>query len=121
MIRRPPRSTLFPYTTLFRSQHQDLFQHMVAAFMATDQPVADPWQWAETRPVQMSQRLSPVESGRSTTTRGLASGGSAGRIKMTPRSLSEYPKLACFEHKLLRFRRRGPQHAAPKMISRTGS
>src|SRR5256885_4190420 len=23
MIRRPPRSTLFPYTTLFRSQHQD--------------------------------------------------------------------------------------------------
>src|SRR2546427_8022460 len=23
MIRRPPRSTLFPYTTLFRSQHSD--------------------------------------------------------------------------------------------------
>src|SRR5688572_32460629 len=23
MIRRPPRSTLFPYTTLFRSAHQD--------------------------------------------------------------------------------------------------
>src|SRR3712207_8482338 len=23
MIRRPPRSTLFPYTTLFRSQHTD--------------------------------------------------------------------------------------------------
>src|SRR3712207_7986015 len=23
MIRRPPRSTLFPYTTLFRSRHQD--------------------------------------------------------------------------------------------------
>src|SRR2546430_12829748 len=23
MIRRPPRSTLFPYTTLFRSVHQD--------------------------------------------------------------------------------------------------
>src|SRR5436189_610732 len=22
MLRRPPRSTLFPYTTLFRSQHQ---------------------------------------------------------------------------------------------------
>src|SRR5258707_11853394 len=26
MIRRPPRSTLFPYTTLFRSGH-DLFSH----------------------------------------------------------------------------------------------
>ena len=25
MIRRPPRSTLFPYTTLFRSQHVDSF------------------------------------------------------------------------------------------------
>src|SRR2546429_4425436 len=24
MIRRPPRSTLFPYTTLFRSQHSSL-------------------------------------------------------------------------------------------------
>src|SRR5256885_7097726 len=24
MIRRPPRSTLFPYTTLFRSHHDDL-------------------------------------------------------------------------------------------------
>src|SRR2546422_7236062 len=23
MIRRPPRSTLFPYTTLFRSRHQE--------------------------------------------------------------------------------------------------
>src|SRR5256885_3544823 len=27
MIRRPPRSTLFPYTTLFRSQHQERATH----------------------------------------------------------------------------------------------
>src|SRR2546429_6184218 len=27
MIRRPPRSTLFPYTTLFRSGHDALGQH----------------------------------------------------------------------------------------------
>src|SRR5256885_3835427 len=26
MIRRPPRSTLFPYTTLFRSGHRDVRQ-----------------------------------------------------------------------------------------------
>src|SRR3712207_7091943 len=26
MIRRPPRSTLFPYTTLFRSRHLDVEQ-----------------------------------------------------------------------------------------------
>src|SRR5476649_1646211 len=30
MIRRPPRSTLFPYTTLFRSAHEmsDLWRHL---------------------------------------------------------------------------------------------
>src|SRR5256885_10557671 len=34
MIRRPPRSTLFPYTTLFRSQMFRLFQAgMIAALM----------------------------------------------------------------------------------------
>src|SRR5438045_6064460 len=27
MIRRPPRSTLFPYTTLFRSERRQLLQH----------------------------------------------------------------------------------------------
>src|SRR5258707_5186740 len=29
MIRRPPRSTLFPYTTLFRSTHQFLTESLV--------------------------------------------------------------------------------------------
>src|SRR3712207_8759079 len=28
MIRRPPRSTLFPYTTLFRSDRADLFEQV---------------------------------------------------------------------------------------------
>src|SRR5258707_5132422 len=28
MIRRPPRSTLFPYTTLFRSMLRDLIPHL---------------------------------------------------------------------------------------------
>src|SRR3712207_8938336 len=28
MIRRPPRSTLFPYTTLFRSEHRDAIECM---------------------------------------------------------------------------------------------
>src|SRR3712207_8115863 len=31
MIRRPPRSTLFPYTTLFRSSAQSLFERSVQA------------------------------------------------------------------------------------------
>src|SRR3712207_7081833 len=30
MIRRPPRSTLFPYTTLFRSEHPDVVAHPCA-------------------------------------------------------------------------------------------
>src|SRR5688572_32696644 len=30
MLRRPPRSTLFPYTTLFRSQIQRLERHSAA-------------------------------------------------------------------------------------------
>src|SRR3712207_7389408 len=29
MIRRPPRSTLFPYTTLFRSGRRELTEHQV--------------------------------------------------------------------------------------------
>src|SRR5690348_18215998 len=31
MIRRPPRSTLFPYTTLFRSPVTDAYQRLPAA------------------------------------------------------------------------------------------
>src|SRR2546428_4984210 len=31
MIRRPPRSTLFPYTTLFRSEHGEVADHLPGA------------------------------------------------------------------------------------------
>src|ERR1039458_1820953 len=34
MIRRPPRSTLFPYTTLFRSQHPSPVPHLGAVLAA---------------------------------------------------------------------------------------
>src|SRR2546422_5514714 len=33
MIRRPPRSTLFPYTTLFRSIHRGIFVRRAALFL----------------------------------------------------------------------------------------
>src|SRR5690242_20826614 len=33
MIRRPPRSTLFPYTTLFRSRKGDLDESLVGALV----------------------------------------------------------------------------------------
>src|SRR5258708_27974096 len=36
MIRRPPRSTLFPYTTLFRSRHAAEIRHAQDAEAALD-------------------------------------------------------------------------------------
>src|SRR3712207_8882127 len=38
MIRRPPRSTLFPYTTLFRSVEADAAHHVAVARL---EPVGD--------------------------------------------------------------------------------
>src|SRR3989442_3927643 len=40
MIRRPPRSTLFPYTTLFRSAEPTVAQAAVVAPMRLEPPVA---------------------------------------------------------------------------------
>src|SRR3712207_8689517 len=36
MIRRPPRSTLFPYTTLFRSQRVASLEQEIAAVLTED-------------------------------------------------------------------------------------
>src|SRR3712207_7179999 len=41
MIRRPPRSTLFPYTTLFRSLGQDLVARGAADAVDVGQPDLD--------------------------------------------------------------------------------
>src|SRR2546430_5440052 len=41
MIRRPPRSTLFPYTTLFRSRHVVPRLRQEPAHHAADRPRAD--------------------------------------------------------------------------------
>src|SRR5690349_21903024 len=42
MIRRPPRSTLFPYTTLFRSLREHALRagarHLVGGFEVVDEP-----------------------------------------------------------------------------------
>src|SRR2546422_7410943 len=45
MIRRPPRSTLFPYTTLFRSHRGEVLagtgdRRVVLAVLAAEEPVA---------------------------------------------------------------------------------
>src|SRR3712207_8244305 len=41
MIRRPPRSTLFPYTTLFRSNSIDEIMHIKPIIDSSYQPSAD--------------------------------------------------------------------------------
>src|ERR1035437_4767559 len=41
MIRRPPRSTLFPYTTLFRSDEENLHLLSVAGFRGYRIPESD--------------------------------------------------------------------------------
>src|SRR2546422_5593233 len=41
MIRRPPRSTLFPYTTLFRSKYDSNFQQRVDSTENDDKDRAD--------------------------------------------------------------------------------
>src|SRR3712207_7072699 len=54
MIRRPPRSTLFPYTTLFRSMHTEvtiaetylekaILEHNAGRFTAEDAAMAKWW------------------------------------------------------------------------------
>src|SRR5258707_10224321 len=46
MIRRPPRSTLFPYTTLFRSKPVIKPFYIIFAVTRTSCPVApDTWEW----------------------------------------------------------------------------
>src|SRR5260221_3320915 len=43
MIRRPPRSTLFPYTTLFRSQCAAFVGHAQSAWQPFEQGSAEPF------------------------------------------------------------------------------
>src|SRR2546430_13632302 len=57
MIRRPPRSTLFPYTTLFRSIHDQIFLKLADLGMSMNtvgdedfEPLlARRWEWNDPR------------------------------------------------------------------------
>src|SRR2546425_2080176 len=50
MIRRPPRSTLFPYTTLFRSAAHDL-PFVTQRLMMLDSIYFAPVEWSGTMPM----------------------------------------------------------------------
>src|SRR2546427_10943997 len=82
MIRRPPRSTLFPYTTLFRSlseAEQKLYDLVVRRFMAVFFPSAEH---------QVTTRISKVEQHSFKT---------EGKILVKPGWLAIYGKEAANE------------------------
>src|SRR5689334_23910504 len=60
MIRRPPRSTLFPYTTLFRSRQRDPDRAQSAGDRAV--PVARPDVRADVRVVRDPERAPAARS-----------------------------------------------------------
>src|SRR3712207_7306274 len=68
MIRRPPRSTLFPYTTLFRSQRRDAHAAAERAHAGLDlahqlvrvrAPVDDPAPWCADRHAPLPKTVVP--------------------------------------------------------------
>src|SRR2546430_12354357 len=63
MIRRPPRSTLFPYTTLFRSRAPRLREHLGARpLVHPSDPASVPARPARKRPDRKSTRLNSSHS-----------------------------------------------------------
>src|SRR2546429_4802532 len=58
MIRRPPRSTLFPYTTLFRSL-VDRLNEMGAAVIASDLLFIDPDRTTPSRIIEHTKDIAP--------------------------------------------------------------
>src|SRR2546430_9089496 len=58
MIRRPPRSTLFPYTTLFRSDLKTVFVDV----SAMQEPVENPSQRAAPVAVGFSKHVDELEA-----------------------------------------------------------
>src|SRR5260370_21831088 len=57
MIRRPPRSTLFPYTTLFRSQKRSRHQGALGTDARYAERAAEPFRGVARRPVLFRGRF----------------------------------------------------------------
>src|SRR2546430_13645600 len=67
MIRRPPRSTLFPYTTLFRSHNHDLRHTAVSILIAEGASIVElaaVMGWSHSTAVAMSMRYGHLFAAR---------------------------------------------------------
>src|SRR2546422_6514548 len=70
MIRRPPRSTLFPYTTLFRSLSEQLYRVMPVVLVAQEVPspdqITEAWvitnDWILNRHLRSEEHTSELQS-----------------------------------------------------------
>src|SRR3712207_7801136 len=65
MIRRPPRSTLFPYTTLFRSPREMRHRRADLTGKLLQRQTPLPSHPPDGRPQTLDQRPDPIPSGRS--------------------------------------------------------
>src|SRR3712207_6997769 len=66
MIRRPPRSTLFPYTTLFRSSDHERLGNLTPADVYFGPGQAIPWERERMKRQTILQRRSWVTNSRAT-------------------------------------------------------
>src|SRR3712207_7114178 len=57
MIRRPPRSTLFPYTTLFRSPKEPLTQDFISTATGIDEAMVKIEKQDVVRELQVGEKL----------------------------------------------------------------
>src|SRR2546426_9107804 len=62
MIRRPPRSTLFPYTTLFRSTHLSVGKQPVVGLLATGSELREPGQPLAPGQIRSEEHTSELQS-----------------------------------------------------------
>src|SRR3712207_6905530 len=79
MIRRPPRSTLFPYTTLFRSRHDR-------------RPAARPRRRHAARAARPAEDGAPLRGGRGV--RALGRKGAPGRDRKSTRLNSSHANIS---------------------------
>src|SRR2546428_8775756 len=66
MIRRPPRSTLFPYTTLFRSSLSNKLDNLTTTLVKTEEEAKTAAQQAKDEIARRDAKIADLEDRKST-------------------------------------------------------